>query len=106
VRVAVERKVGRGANPPGAPIQFTPRAKKVLELALREALELGHRSYLGTEHILLGLVREGEGVAAEVLQELDVTLDRVRAAVLRLLNGTSEPPDVSGIHRLSEPEEP
>ena len=71
----------RTASPP-----FTPRAKKVLELALREALQLGH-NYIGTEHILLGLVREGDGVAARVLVSLGVDLSRVRPEVLRLLSG-------------------
>src|SRR4029078_229808 len=67
-------------------IPFTPRAKKVLELSLREALQLGH-SYIGTEHILLGLIREGEGVAAQVLQKLGADLNRVRQQVIQLLSG-------------------
>ena len=64
----------------------TPRAKKVLELSFRESLQLGH-NYIGTEHILLGLVREGEGVAAQVLQKLGAELDRVRQTVIQLLTG-------------------
>ena len=67
-------------------IPFTPRAKKVLELSLREALQLGH-NYIGTEHILLGLIREGEGVAAQVLQKLGADLNRVRQTVIQLLSG-------------------
>jgi ATP-dependent Clp protease ATP-binding subunit ClpC len=84
VRSRVEEIVGRGEGSPGSHIPFTPRAKKVLELALREALDLGH-DYIGTEHILLGLVREGEGVAAQVLTELGADRDRVRDAVIELL---------------------
>jgi ATP-dependent Clp protease ATP-binding subunit ClpC len=67
-------------------IPFTPRAKKVLELSLREALQLGH-NYIGTEHILLGLIREGEGVAAQVLQQLGAELQKVRQTVIQLLSG-------------------
>jgi ATP-dependent Clp protease ATP-binding subunit ClpC len=84
VRWQVEQIIGRGKGRPAGHIPFTPRAKKVLELALREALQLGH-NYIGTEHILLGLVREGEGVAAQVLQKLGADLNRVRQAVIRLL---------------------
>src|SRR6186997_2852988 len=69
VRASVEAKVGRGKAQQGGHIPFTPRAKKVLELSLREALQLKH-NYIGTEHILLGILREGEGVAAQVLQKL------------------------------------
>jgi hypothetical protein len=86
VRAQVEEIIGRGAEAPGGPIPFTPRAKKVLELSLREALQLGH-NYIGTEHILLGLIREGEGVAAQVLVELGAGLDRVRQQVVQLLSG-------------------
>ena len=71
---------------PSGHIPFTPRAKKVLELALREALQLGH-NYIGTEHILLGLIREGEGVAAQVLVKLGADLNRVRQQVIQLLHG-------------------
>src|SRR5258708_20265703 len=74
-----------GAAPSGSP-PFTPRAKKVLELSLREALQLGH-SYIGTEHMLLGLVREGEGVAATVLVSLGADLGRVRQQVIQLMSG-------------------
>jgi prophage maintenance system killer protein len=81
----VEEIVGRGQGSPGGHIPFTPRSKKVLELALREALQLGH-NYIGTEHILLGLVREGEGVAAKVMVELGADLPRVRAQVMELLD--------------------
>src|SRR5690606_3022470 len=77
-------------------IPFTPRAKKVLELSLREALQLGH-NYIGTEHILLGLIREGEGVAAQVLQKLGADLNRVRQQVIQLLSGyAGEPGQSSG----------
>ena len=88
VRAQVEEIIGQGQVAPTGHMPFTPRAKKVLELSLREALQLGH-SYIGTEHILLGLVREGEGVAAQVLQQLgaDLDLDRVRRTVTQLLQG-------------------
>jgi ATP-dependent Clp protease ATP-binding subunit ClpC len=89
IRGDVEAIVGRGSKPQSGHIPFTPRAKKVLELSLREALQLGH-SYIGTEHILLGLVREGEGVAAQVLVRLGADLDRVRETVTELLPGSSE----------------
>jgi len=84
VRREVEVIVGRGEGAAQGHIPFTRRAKKVLELALREALQLGH-NYIGTEHILLGLLREGEGVAAQVLVRLGADLDRVRETVLELL---------------------
>ncbi len=85
VRREVEEIIGTGGSAPeGGHIPFTPRAKKVLELALREALNLGH-NYIGTEHILLGLVREGEGVAAQVLIRRGLDLATVRAKVLELL---------------------
>src|SRR5213083_3706617 len=80
VRGQVEQIIGKGGAVPTGHIPFTPRAKKVLELALREALQLNH-NYIGTEHLLLGLVREGEGVAAQVLQTLGVELNKVRSAV-------------------------
>jgi ATP-dependent Clp protease ATP-binding subunit ClpC len=86
VRREVEEIIGQGQAAPTGHIPFTPRAKKVLELSLREALQLGH-NYIGTEHILLGLIREGEGVAAQVLQKLGADLDRVRQTVLRVLSG-------------------
>src|ERR671931_758824 len=77
---------GEKPLPPAGHVPFTPRAKKVLELSLREALQLGH-NYIGTEHILLGLIREGEGVAAQVLQKLGADLSRVRQQVIQLLSG-------------------
>lgn len=86
VREQVESIVGYGEEGAGGQAPFTPRSKKVLELALREALQLGH-NYIGTEHILLGLVRESEGVAARVLSNLDVDPDKVRREVIRMLGG-------------------
>ena len=86
VREQVESIVGYGEEGTGAQAPFTPRSKKVLELALREALQLGH-NYIGTEHILLGLVRESEGVAARVLSNLEVDPDKVRREVVRRLGG-------------------
>jgi ATP-dependent Clp protease ATP-binding subunit ClpC len=86
VRNQVTEIIGRGQTAPAGHIPFTPRAKKVLELSLREALQLGH-NYIGTEHILLGLIREGEGVAAQVLQKLGADLNRVRQQVIQLLSG-------------------
>ncbi len=86
LRHEVEAAVGSGAAPPTGHIPFTPRAKKVLELSLREAETLGHNS-VGTEHMLLGLVAVGEGVAVEALSRLDATPPRVREEVLRLLPG-------------------
>jgi ATP-dependent Clp protease ATP-binding subunit ClpC len=88
VRPQVEEIIGRGQAAPAGHIPFTPRAKKVLELSLREALQLGH-TYIGTEHILLGLIREGEGVAAQVLEKLGADLDRVRNAVIELVTGSA-----------------
>jgi ATP-dependent Clp protease ATP-binding subunit ClpC len=86
-RQQVESMIGRGQNPVGdGHIPFTPRAKKVLELSLREALQLGH-DYIGTEHILLGLIREGDGVAAQVLVSLGCDLNRARQQVIQLLHG-------------------
>src|ERR1700760_2341504 len=86
VRQQVEEIIGQGQQAPSGHIPFTPRAKKVLELSLREALQLGH-NYIGTEHILLGLIREGEGVAAQVLVKLGAELTRVRQQVIQLLSG-------------------
>jgi ATP-dependent Clp protease ATP-binding subunit ClpC len=88
VRSQVEEIIGQGQQAPSGHIPFTPRAKKVLELSLREALQLGH-NYIGTEHILLGLIREGEGVAAQVLVKLGADLNRVRQQVIQLLSGYS-----------------
>jgi ATP-dependent Clp protease ATP-binding subunit ClpC len=82
----VQDIIGKGQQKPGSHIPFTPRAKKVLELSLREALQLGH-NYIGTEHILLGLIREGEGVAAQVLVKLGADLNSVRQQVIQLLAG-------------------
>ena len=86
VRAQVEEIIGQGQQVPTGHIPFTPRAKKVLELSLREALQMNH-SYIGTEHILLGLIREGEGVAAQVLIKLGADLSRVRSTVLQLITG-------------------
>jgi ATP-dependent Clp protease ATP-binding subunit ClpC len=86
VRSQVEEAIGRGQRAPTGHIPFTPRAKKVLELSLRESKQLGH-DYIGTEHLLLGLIREGEGVAAQVLAKLGADLARARAQVIELLRG-------------------
>jgi ATP-dependent Clp protease ATP-binding subunit ClpA len=86
VRQQVEEIIGRGQQTPSGHIPFTPRAKKVLELSLRESQQLGH-NYIGTEHILLGLLREGDGVAAQVLVKLGADLNRVRQQVIQLLHG-------------------
>ncbi len=95
VRSQVEDIIGQGGSSPSGHIPFTPRAKKVLELSLREALQLGH-NYIGTEHILLGLIREGEGVAAQVLVKLGADLSRVRQQVIQLLSGYSGPAGQGG----------
>ena len=100
VRGRVESTIGRGAGAPSGHIPFTPRAKKVLELSLKEALKLGH-NYIGTEHILLGLIREGEGVAAQVLVELGVNLDGARQKVIQLL--ADLPEDVGELAPRDEP---
>jgi ATP-dependent Clp protease ATP-binding subunit ClpA len=91
IRVQVLEVVGRGGPAPSGHVPFTPRAKKVLELSLREALQLGH-NYIGTEHILLGLIREGDGVAAQVLTALGVELSAVRQRVIELLSGAQPEP--------------
>jgi len=91
VRAEVEKVIGKGESPPQGQIGFTPRAKRVLELAFDEARQLGH-TYIGTEHILLGLIREGEGVAAQVLKNLGADLDKVRRQVVELLGGTAGQP--------------
>ena len=101
VRSQVEEIIGQGGSSPVGHIPFTPRAKKVLELSLREALQLGH-NYIGTEHILLGLIREGEGVAAQVLVKLGADSQRVRQQVIQLLSGTRPP--VSGEEQRSRPQ--
>jgi ATP-dependent Clp protease ATP-binding subunit ClpC len=88
VRGQVEEIIGQGQSMPTGRIPFTPRAKKVLELSLREAKQLGH-NYIGTEHILLGLLHEGEGVGAQVLVKLGAGLDRVRQQVIQVLSGSA-----------------
>jgi ATP-dependent Clp protease ATP-binding subunit ClpC len=85
VRQRVEEVISRGEQAPSGRIPFTPRAKKLLELAMRESRALGH-NYIGTEHILLGAIHEGDGVAAQVLAELGADLDGARAQVIRLLD--------------------
>src|SRR6266545_4202577 len=102
VRQQVEEIIGQGQHAPSGHIPFTPRAKKVLELSLREALQLGH-NYIGTEHILLGLIREGEGVAAQVLVKLGADLNRVRQQVLQLLSGYQKEPAEAGGRGESTP---
>ena len=107
VREQVVEIIGQGQQAPTGHIPFTPRAKKVLELSLREALQLGH-NYIGTEHILLGLIREGEGVAAQVLQKLGAELQKVRQTVIQLLSGPSgseeQPPAGAGASTSSRSE--
>jgi hypothetical protein len=102
-RTEVIEVIGRGDEEPAAHIPFTPRAKKVLELSLREAMALAH-NYIGTEHILLGLIREGEGVAAQVLVKLGADLDRVRQQVVQLLAGHSGPAErvAAGYPRVAQ----
>ncbi len=95
VRSEIMRIVGEGEHESQGQIPFTPRAKKVLELALREALSLGH-NYIGTEHVLLGLVRESEGVAARILNDVDADADRIRQEVMRILSGPSRRSQKSG----------
>jgi len=90
-RIEVEKIIGRGSGFVAVEIPFTPRAKRVLELSLEEARQLGH-NYIGTEHLLLGLIREGEGVAARVLENLGVDLTKVRTKVIRILGETAEVP--------------
>jgi len=90
-RIEVEKIIGRGSGFVAVEIPFTPRAKRVLELSLEEARQLGH-NYIGTEHLLLGLIREGEGVAARVLENLGVDLSKVRTQVIRMLGETAEAP--------------
>jgi len=104
VRRQVEEIIGQGQSAPTGHIPFTPRAKKVLELSMREALQLGHDD-IGTEHILLGLVREGEGVGAQVLLGSGVSLERVRGEVVTLLGSLAgEAEEVSvGTPRHEEP---
>ena len=103
VRVQVEDIIGHGGSAPSGHIPFTPRAKKVLELSLREALQLGH-NYIGTEHVLLGLIREGEGVAAQVLVRLGADLSRVRQRVIQILSGLGTEAQTMGHEVLPQPE--
>merc|ERR1712032_1067166 len=88
-RVEVEKIIGRGSGFVAVEIPFTPRAKRVLELSLDEARQIGH-NYIGTEHLLLGLIREGEGVAARVLENLGVELSKVRSQIIRSLGDSAE----------------
>merc|ERR1711906_20928 len=101
-RVEVEKIIGRGSGFVAVEIPFTPRAKKVLELSLEEARQLGH-NYIGTEHLLLGLIREGEGVAARVLENLALDLSKVRTQVIRLLGDTAEVSTGSGQNKGKTP---
>ena len=96
VRRQVEERIGQGQPPPPARIQFSPQAKKVLELSLREALQLGH-SHIGTEHILLGLIGEGDGTGARVLAGLGAELGLVRQQVIQVLRGYGGQ-DIDGPH--------
>ncbi len=100
-RLRVEETIGLSGTPPRGSPPFTPRAKKVLELSLREALQLGH-NYIGTEHMLLGLVREGDGVACQVLVSLGADLARVRQQVIQLLSGYQGQESDVAARRLSE----
>ena len=101
-RIEVEKIIGRGSGFVAVEIPFTPRAKRVLELSLEEARQLGH-NYIGTEHLLLGLIREGEGVAARVLENLGVDLSKVRTQVIRMLGETAEVSTGGGQSRTKTP---
>merc|ERR1712151_1493046 len=101
-RVEVEKIIGRGSGFVAVEIPFTPRAKRVLELSLEEARQLGH-NYIGTEHLLLGLIREGEGVAARVLEKLEVDLSKVRSQIIRSLG---ESPDVASSNSANRSKTP
>ncbi|MCP2730644.1 ATP-dependent Clp protease ATP-binding subunit [Limnofasciculus baicalensis] len=101
-RIEVEKIIGRGSGFVAVEIPFTPRAKRVLELSLEEARQLGH-NYIGTEHLLLGLIREGEGVAARVLENLGVDLTKVRTQVIRMLGETAEVPAGGSSGRTKTP---
>ena len=101
VRAQVARIVGQGDEVTTGQIPFTPRAKKVLELALREALSLGH-NYIGTEHILLGLVRENEGVAARILLDFDADAEKIRNEIIRMLSGPGRRQSGSGTPAAGE----
>jgi ATP-dependent Clp protease ATP-binding subunit ClpC len=100
-RQQVEEIIGQGQQAPSGHIPFTPRAKKVLELSLREALQFGH-NYIGTEHILLGLIREGDGVAAQVLVKLGADLGRARQQVISLLQGPLEEEFTSAAYDVAD----
>jgi ATP-dependent Clp protease ATP-binding subunit ClpC len=100
VRSKVEEVIGTGERGPVGHIPFTPRAKKVLELSLREALQLGH-DYIGTEHILLGLIREGQSVAAKVLRKLGADLDRVTERVVEILQGYERHPKEDAVRQAA-----
>jgi prophage maintenance system killer protein len=101
VRQQVEEIIGQGQQAPSGRLTFTPRAKKVLELSMREALQVGH-NHVGTEHILLGLIREGEGVAAQVLVRLGADLNRVRQQVILLITGRQNRPGPPGLGYYDE----
>ena len=101
VRNQVEEIIGQGGSSPSGHIPFTPRAKKVLELSRRAANELRH-DFIGTEHVLLGLVREGEGVAARILSDLGAPSERIAAAVLEMLQGGRGPVDPEFVRRFSQ----
>ncbi|WP_017324677.1 ATP-dependent Clp protease ATP-binding subunit [Synechococcus sp. PCC 7336] len=101
-RIEVEKIIGRGSGFVAVEIPFTPRAKRVLELSLEEARQLGH-NYIGTEHLLLGLIREGEGVAARVLENLGVDLSKVRTQVIRMLGETAEVSSTGSSGRTKTP---
>jgi ATP-dependent Clp protease ATP-binding subunit ClpC len=101
-RVEVEKIIGRGSGFVAVEIPFTPRAKRVLELSLEEARQLGH-NYIGTEHLLLGLIREGEGVAARVLENLSVDLSKVRSKIIQSLGENTEVATGSNAARSKTP---
>jgi ATP-dependent Clp protease ATP-binding subunit ClpC len=101
VRHATEREVKPGTSATVGMATFTPRAKDALEKALRESLQLGH-NYIGTEHILLGLLREADSVAAKILIGLGATFEGVRERVIAVLADRPVPPDESGVHRLPD----
>jgi ATP-dependent Clp protease ATP-binding subunit ClpC len=103
VRTQVEEIIGKGRITPSGQIPFTPRAKKVLELSMRESIQLGH-NYIGTEHILLGLIREGEGLGAQVLVKLGADLNRVRQQVIATLSGHHGSEEFDILSAAAEPE--
>jgi ATP-dependent Clp protease ATP-binding subunit ClpC len=101
-RVEVEKIIGRGSGFVAVEIPFTPRAKRVLELSLEEARQLGH-NYIGTEHLLLGLIREGEGVAARVLENLGIDLSKVRSQTIRTIGENNESSSSTNTTRSKTP---